>query len=399
MLSYDGLQLIAGALRSQPLRSGLTALGIAVGVAAVVLLTAIGAGVQRYVLDEFTQFGAHLLAINPGKNSTLGISTGVFSTVRPLSLDDSEALRRLSAVRAVAPVIQGNARIEAGPRSRRTEVLGVGPDTPTVWRFTVASGRFLPRDDPRAARPFAVLGAKLRQELFGTANPLGQIVRIGPMRFRVLGVMATKGQILGFDIDNAIYIPAARALELFNREGLMEIDVLYAPHAPAETVEKAIRRLLIERHGREDFSIVTQEQMLDVLGDILAVLTGAVAALGGISLFVGGVGVLTMMTIAVTERTAEIGLLRALGGARRHILGLFLGEAVLLAVVGGGLGLLVGAGLVGLLKLLVPALPVQIAPLYVLLALGLAATIGLLAGVVPAYRAAKLDPVEALRAE
>ncbi len=395
----DGLWLVAGSVRAQPLRSGLTAVGIAVGIAAVVLLTAIGEGIHRYVLNEFTQFGTNLIAIAPGKTSTFGVSVGVFGSVRPLSLDDSEALRRIPGVLGVVPVVQGNAQVEAGRRSRRAEVLGVGPDAPTVWRVGVAAGRSLPPDDPRAARPFAILGAELRKELFGSANPLGRTVRIGQMRFRIIGVMEPKGQVLGFDLDSVIYIPAARALELFNREGLMEVDVLYAPEVSTATIERGIRRLLMQRHGREDFTITSQEQMLDVLGDILGVLTGAVAALGGISLLVGGVGILTIMTIAITERTAEIGLLRAIGSARRQILLLFLGEAVLLASVGGVTGLVVGGGLAWLLGVLVPALPVHVSTFYALLSLGIAALIGLLAGVLPARRAAHLDPIEALRAE
>jgi putative ABC transport system permease protein len=211
--------------------------------------------------------------------------------------------------------------------------------------------------------------------------------------------MEPKGQVLGFDLDNAIYIPAARALELFNREGLMEVDLLYAPGIPVERVEQDIRRRLIERHGREDFTIINQNKMLDVLGDILGVLTGAVAALGSISLLVGGVGILTVMTIAVTERTAEIGLLRAIGGGGRQILLLFLGEAVLLASAGGLAGLAVGGILAWLLGMLVPVLPVHISTFYALLSLGVAALIGTLAGVLPARHASRLDPIEALRAE
>ena len=243
------------------------------------------------------------------------------------------------------------------------------------------------------------MGAKLKRELFGSANPLGQRIRVGGDRYRVIGVMESKGNVLGIDIDDAVYIPAAKALELFNRDSLMEIDLLYAAQAPVEEIVAGIRRTLMSRHGVEDFTITTQAQMLDVLGSILNVLTFAVGALGGISLLVGGVGILTIMIIAVNERIAEIGLLRALGAGRLQVLALFMGEAAFLAAIGGLLGLILGVGGAYLLKVLIPALPISTPWLYVLLAECLAILIGLAAGVFPAHRAAKLDPVEALRAE
>ena len=395
----DFLKLASSALLAQRLRSFLTALGIAVGITAVVLLTSIGEGVQRFVLAEFTQFGTHLVAVTPGRTTTHGMSGAVVSNVRPLSLDDAEAARRISDVLAVVPVVQGNALMEAGSRQRRATVFGVGSDAPKVWQFEVASGRFLPPDDPRAPRAFAVLGSKLRAELFRAENPLGKLLRVGGNRYRIIGVMESKGQILGFDLDDAVYLPAARAMELFNRESLMEIDLLYAAEAEVDNLVKRIRNLLTARHGSEDFTIVTQQQMLDALGSILEILTLAVGALGGISLVVGGVGILTIMTIAVNERTAEIGLLRALGAGRRQILLLFLGEAIVIAAVGGTAGLALGAGGAWLLHAAIPALPTHTSWVYVALAEALAISIGLAAGVLPARRAARLQPVEALRAE
>jgi putative ABC transport system permease protein len=373
-------------------------LGIAIGIAAVVLLTSIGEGVHKYVLAEFTQFGSNLIGVNPGRTTTHGIP-GMLPTVRPLTIEDAEALRRVRYVIAIVPVIQGNAEVEARRKRRRTTINGVGPDFSKVFRFNVASGRFLPPDDPRAARAFAVLGTKLREELFGTANPLGERIRVGGHSYRVIGVMEPKGNILGWDVDDAVYIPTAKALELFNRDSLFEIDVLYAPGAPAEEVVSGIRRVLRGRHGREDFTITTQQQMLEVLDSILNILTFAVAALGGISLFVGGVGILTIMIIAVNERVSEIGLLRALGAGRRQILVLFLGEATVLATLGGLIGLVLGIGGAEILRLAVPDLPVHTPWVYVALAACLAVLIGLAAGVFPARRAARLDPVEALRSE
>jgi len=381
------------------MRSFLTALGIAVGIASVVLLTSIGEGVHRFVLSEFTQFGTNLIAVTPGKAMTTGMSGAIISNVRPLSMDDAIALEKIPKVVGVVPFVQGNAPVEFGKRTRRTYIFGVGPEVPLVWQMEVKTGRFLPDDDPRAARSFVVLGSKVRDELFGSKNPLGRRVRIGGERYAVIGVMGSKGQMLGFDLDDAVYIPAARALGMFDRESLMEIDLLYAADVRAKDIVKKVKAHLMARHGEEDFTITTQEQMLDVLGSVLNILTLAVGALGGISLLVGGVGILTIMTIGVNERKAEIGLLRAIGAVRGQILALFLGEAVVLSGIGGLAGLVIGAGGAWLLGYLVPALPTQTPWIYVALAEILAASMGLVAGILPAHRAANLDPIDALRAE
>ena len=399
MLLNDAIRLALSALVSQRMRSLLTALGIAVGIASVVLLTSIGEGVHRFVLSEFTQFGTNLIAITPGKATTAGVSGAIISNVRPLSMNDALAIERIPKVLGVVPFVQGNAPVEFGKRARRTYVFGVGAEVPSVWKMQVAIGRFLPQEDPRAARPFAVLGSKVRDELFGVENPLGRRIRIGGERFRVVGVMESKGQMLGFDLDDAVYIPAARALAMFNRESLMEIDLLYGSGSNADEIVKKVSAMLIARHGAEDFTITTQEQMLDVLRSVLNILTLAVGALGGISLLVGGVGILTIMIIGVGERTGEIGLLRAIGAGRRQILTLFLGEAVVLASLGGLAGLVIGTGGAWLLGATVPGLPTDTRWSYVLLSEILAAFIGLLAGILPARRAANLDPIEALRAE
>lgn len=399
MLLKDSVKLSLAALFSQRMRSFLTTLGITVGIASVVLLTSLGEGVHRFVLSEFTQFGTNLIGVTPGKATTAGISGGIISNVRPLSMDDAAALKRLPNIIAVAPVVQGNAPVEFGKRSRRTYIFGVGPQAPKVWQIRVAKGRFFTADDPSASRAFAVLGSKVKDELFVGENPLGRRIRIGGERYRVIGVMESKGQLLGFDLDDAVYIPTSRALAIFNRDSLMEIDLLYATGSSADQVAKKIKKLLMARHGAEDFTIITQEQMLEVLGSVLDILTLAVGAVGGISLLVGGVGILTIMTIAVNERTAEIGLLRAIGAGRRHILFLFIGEAVVLSSIGGLAGLIIGAGGAWFLGVAVPALPTHTPWSYVVLAEILAVSIGLLAGVMPAYRAANLDPIEALRAE
>ncbi|HDP89582.1 MAG TPA: FtsX-like permease family protein [Thioalkalivibrio sp.] len=399
MRGRDFIRLSTSAIVAHRMRSFLTALGIAVGIGAVVLLTSVGEGIHKFVLAEFTQFGTNIIAINPGVTTTHGVSGAVFNTTRPLTLDDADALRRIPQVLGVTSFVQGNAEVEHGKLGRSVTVFGAGAQTPDVLQLRPAIGRFLPDEDPRTARAFAVLGSKLRDELFGTQNPLGENVRIGGERYRVIGVMESKGQMLGFDLDDTVYIPTGRALAMFNREGVMEIDVLYDPEANSAEVAAQIKRILIARHGFEDFTVTTQDDMLETLGGILDILTLAVGALGGISLVVGGVGILTIMIISVNERTGEIGLLRALGASRQQVLSLFIGEAVVLASLGGAAGLILGVGGAWLLGATIPALPTHTPLSYVLMAELLAAVVGLTAGVIPARRAASLDPIEALRSE
>jgi putative ABC transport system permease protein len=314
-------------------------------------------------------------------------------------LADAQALRRVPDVQHVAPGVTGNAEAEARGRLRRVMVYGTTPALVDAFKLQVKLGQFLPLDDAESARNFVVLGAKLKRELFGVDSPLGARLRVGSLQFRVIGVLEARGQFLGVDLDDVAYIPAARALELFNRDGLMEINLTYAEGASAQKVVAAAKAVLVARHGREDFTLVTQEDMLRTLSNILDVLTMAVAALGSISLLVGGVGIVTIMTIAVAERTAEIGLLVALGARRATVLRLFLGEAIVLSAVGGLLGLAIGIALAQAVRLALPALPVHTPLIFVVLAEVVALVIGLAAGVLPARRASLLDPVEALRAE
>jgi putative ABC transport system permease protein len=284
-------------------------------------------------------------------------------------------------------------------RTRRTMVLGEGRDFGNAFTMKVQSGSFWPDADDEQARAVVVIGAKIQTELYGGANPLGSYLRISGQRYRVIGVMESKGQILGMDMDDTVFIPAARAMELFNRPGLMEINVSYRADVDANILIRIIKARMLEQHGREDFTIISQEQALEVLSSVLDILTFAVGALGGISLLVGAVGILTIMTMAVTERTSEIGLLRALGAQERQVLTLFLGEAMLLSAMGGLAGLALGVGIAQGLHLMFPALPVHTPWLYAVLAELTAVSIGLAAGVTPAMRAARLDPVEALRTE
>jgi putative ABC transport system permease protein len=389
-----------GAVLAHRLRSTLTVLGIVIGIASVILLTSLGEGTRRYILSEFSQFGTNLMAINKGKTQTTGLPGAIGGTIRKLTIDDAEALRRVRGVEKIVPVTFGSARVEAGERGRNVIVYGVTSEVPDVWKFRVRQGRFLPAGDPRRGAPLTVLGPKLKRELFGEANPLGEHVRIGGARFLVIGVMEPKGQFLGFDMDDTAYIPVASAQALFHTDELTEIDVLFSREAASDRVKAGIRRVLMDRHGgEEDFTITTQTEMLDVLGRVLAVVSGAVGGIAGISLVVGAIGILTMMWISVGERTGEIGLTRALGATRSQVQRIFLVESALLSLGGGAIGVAAGLGIGWLVRAAVPGLPFHTRPLFVVAALVVSLLVGLASGVLPARRAARLDPLEALRTE
>lgn len=398
MLLSDWLRWVYQAVTTARLRSLLTALGISIGIAAVTLLTSIGEGIRVYMMDSFSQFGTRIIAVTPGKVSTSGIPN-LLTTIRPLSLDDARHMGRLPHTDAVVPLVQGTAKIEGDLYSRDTDVYAVGPAMARAWKFNVAQGRFLPEGDLENSRYFAVLGSTVKKELYPNANPLGSYVRVGGVRFRVIGVMESKGQLLGFDLDDAVYIPADLGMQMFNKEGLMEIDLVFKETTTSAAMSAAVRELLIRRHGDEDFTLFTQEDMLSTLDNILSMLKIAVGALGGIALVVGGVGVLTIMTTALKERTQEIGLLRAIGCTRKQILWMFLGEAIFLSALGGLLGISAVALMVIALNAFAPGLPVSLHPVYMLASLGLSCSVGLAAGISPAMHAATLDPIEALRSD
>lgn len=394
----DYFGFVEGAVSANPARTVLAGLGIAIGVAAVVLLTSIGQGLHAYITEEFTQFGTNLIDISPGRTQTGGMSAALFGTVRPLSLEDARAVRRARYIVSADPIVAGNAQVGFGARRRRVTVYGVSADFPRTLRMKLAIGSFLAAGDLEAARPEIVLGSKVESELFGGVNPLGKKLTLAEYRYRVIGVMAPKGQLLGFDFDDTVYIPVASAMELFNRASIMGMHVAYDPAAPLPAVEQELRNLLIRRHGREDFTLTPQKQSMQILDSILNVLTLAIAGIGAISVVVGAIGILTIMFIAVGERTSEIGLLHALGAGRRQILWLFLGEAVIVALLGGAAGVALGTLLARALAL---GFGVQTRTSLAAIVIAEASLIvvGIVAGVAPARRAAALDPLASLRAE
>ena len=399
MATRDLLTLSLGALQSHRLRTALSMLGIAIGIGAVILLTSIGEGTRRYVLDQFTQFGTNLIGINPGKQETIGIPGVLGGTTKKLTIDDAVALSRLPGVERVAPFAMGSARVEAEGRGRSVYIYGATDAFPEVLSFNVRQGSFLPPGDPRRGAAVAILGPTLKRELFGEVNALGRFVRIGGQRFRVIGIMEPKGQILGMDIDDAAYVPVASAMRLFNLDELFEIDLIFTHLGLERQVEDAVRRLLTDRHGKEDFSITTQAQMMEVFDNVMNIITLGVGAIAGISLLVGSIGILTIMWISVNERTPEIGLMKALGGTSGQIQALFVVESAVLALVGGLIGVGGGLGIAALLRTAVPGLPVHTPVEFVAIAMLVSALTGMIAGVAPARRASLLDPIEALRAE
>lgn len=397
----DLLALAFAAVKAHRLRSVLSMAGIAVGVSSVIALTSVGEGTRRFLLDQFTQFGTHVVKVTPGKSKTLGVPGALGGTTHPIGLDDAVAITNLPQVKAALPLVVGQAAVSAGNRSRSVIVYGVTPDVTKVFEVRVRNGSFWPSDDPFRDFPFAVLGPSLERELFDQGEGLGQFIHIGSRRFRVIGTMAPVGQLLGMDLGDTVYVPVAAALEIFNLNDVTEVDVLYDENlTTADRTAEAIRRLLTSRHdGEEDFTILTQEAMLDVFGNIMNIITMSVGAIAAISLLVGAIGILTMMWIAVGERRAEIGLIRALGATRGQVSFLFLTEAATLASIGGLVGVAAGIGGCRLLATFVSGLPIATPREYIIAALAVSFFTGLAAGAVPARHAARLDPVESLRAE
>ena len=386
------------ALSRHPLRSALSLLGVGVGVTAVVLLTALGEGARRYVVDQFSAIGSNLLIVVPGRVETTGGMPGVGGAPNDLTLEDAEAVaRRVASVRRVAPVAAGTESVSHGDRSREVAVIGTTADYALVRKLEVGAGHFLPAAELGRGRQVAVIGSAVARELFPAESALGGSVRIGDWRFRVIGVLGAKGTQLGVDLDEVVLIPVGPAMRMLNRTSLFRLLVEVAPGADLDAVRRRVIAQIVERHDEEDVTVMTQDSVISAASGILGALTLAVAAIAAISLVVAGIGILNVMLVSVSERTGEVGLLRALGAARRQVLAFFLVEAAILSSVGGAAGLGAGYGLARLLARIYPALPAAPPVWAVWASLATALGVGLTFGLLPARHAARLDPVEALR--
>ncbi len=400
MLQFtDACALAVGSLRSQAKRSLLIGLAATIGVAAVLLLTGLGDGARRYVIREFSALGTNLLVILPGRNETVGGPPPVMGeTPRDLTVGDAAALSRVPGITQVAPLMVGSANVSvANGLEREVTLLGTTYSFLEVRKITVGEGRFLPDIDPQRADPSCVMGPTLKQELYGHTRALGTWVRIGDRRCRIVGVLADTGTSLGHDFNDLIMIPVANAQSILNTEGLFRILVETREQLSPQAMVNAVRAALVARHeGEDDVTIITQDSVVATFDRILSTLTLGLTAVSAISLLVAGILVMNVMLVAVAQRRAEIGLLKALGAHDRDIRTLFLLESVLLTLLGAGGGMVLGFGGTALVALLFPTFPAAVPWWGVLAAVVTALACGLVFGVGPARRAARLDPVQAL---
>ena len=384
--------------RAASLRSALMLLAVAIGVAAVLLLTALGEGARRYVTGQFSTLGTHILIVLPGRAETTGAHPPLMGeTPRDLTLDDAFALLRSRHIRRIAPVILGSAPVSWQRREREVTIVGSTADLQPVRHLQLAHGRFLPAAHPRRASPVCVLGDTIRTELFGPEPALGRWVRIGDRRFRVIGVLASEGRSMGLDLQDIVIIPVASAQGLFDQFSLFRIMVEARTREDMPRASQEIRNIIRRRHaGEDDITVITQDAVLATFDRILRALTLTVAGIAAISLLVAGILIMNVMLVAISQRTEEIGLLKALGAPASQISVLFLSEAALLSLTGAGVGVLVGLAGVWLGRELYPNFPL-ITPLWAVgAAVAIALAVGILFGVLPARRAARLDPVQAL---
>ncbi len=396
MRLFDLFRYAAGAIRGHRLRTLLSLLGVAIGVGSVILLTSLGEGARRYIIGEFASLGSNLLILVPGKTETVGFAPLVNTAPHDLTRADADALlQRVPGVRKVAPLVVGTAAVRTGERSREVTVVGTTRSMLEIRHLKMSIGRFLPADVSDAG--LCVLGARVQRELFPGQNPLGQLVRIGEWRFRVIGVIAPRGTSIGMDLDEVVEIPVDTGLRLFNRTSLFRVLAEVGSPEQIERAREMAIEVLRQRHaGQADVTILTQDSVLSTFNSILNALTAALAGIAAISLGVAGLGIMNVMLVSVAERTREIGLLKALGVTHAQVIAVFLVEAAVLATLGGCVGLLAGLSGARVLQHVYPEFPFQPPSWAIPAAVGVSCSVGLLFGVLPARNAARLDPVAAL---
>ncbi len=399
----ESVKMAATTLVANKLRSSLTMLGIIIGNASVIAMIGIGEGAQKYISKELESLGPNVLFVIPGNKETQRVSLDLPKT---LVLEDAKAIAsQVPSIQTVTAESNSRQLVTYRNKNANVNIIGTTPEFLPVRKFEVDRGRFLTELDLKRSNLVAVMGADLANRLFGTVDPVGQQVRIKNVTFQVIGVMTPKGSNLGVDYDDAVLIPlTTQANRISGRTSPFGVELTYlvAAAKTADSVDAAefqITNLLRLRHkltGEDDFTIRTQKDAMETVGKITGALTVMLAAIAGISLFVGGIGVMNIMLVSVTERTQEIGLRKAIGAREQDILLQFMIEAVILSAAGGVVGTLVGVG--GILVVgLVSPLQGGISATAIIMAVGVSGGIGLFFGVVPARRAAKLDPIVALR--
>jgi len=390
------------AILSNKVRSGLTMLGVIIGVLAVILLVSIGEGAQVYITKELTGMGTNLLIITPGKTSTSGgFHPPSAGTVRKLTYDDSQALKRRAWLLSEAvPMVFGTGRIKYQNMGRDTMIIGTTPEFQSIRNLFVGIGSYVTQGDVDSKAKVVVLGTKVKEELFGQENALGKAVTLSDARYRVVGVMQKRGTSLGMDLDDIVFIPVTSGQELFDTDGLFEIIASTLRTEDVDGAIAQIKEVLIKRHAhKEDFTVQSQGAMLQTMNTILNVLTAVLGGIAGISLLVGGIGIMNIMLVSVRERTREIGIRKAIGARNSDIMAQFLIEAITLSGVGGVIGIILGVGIALLIPLFVTVLPTSVSLWSIVMAFSFSMAVGVFFGVYPARKASLQDPITALRYE
>ena len=399
----ESVKMASTTLVANKLRSSLTMLGIIIGNASVIAMVGIGQGAQKLAAEQFQSLGPNTLFVVPGSQESRSTS---FDQPKTLVLEDAKAIAsRVPTVAEVAPQISATQVITYQGQNSKDSVIGTTPEYLQVRSFEVAKGRFIRDVDMRRNNQVVVLGSELANELFPYQNPIGKRLRIKNTSFEIVGVLESKGSFLGNNQDNRAYIPlTTMANQLVGSTSpygteLTFISISAKDKDSIRAAQFQIKNLLRLRHnitGEDDFDVQSQQDILKIVGRVTGGLTIMLTAIAGISLVVGGIGVMNIMLVSVTERTQEIGLRKAVGAKEQDILTQFLIEAVILSAVGGAFGTLIGVGSIVLVGIFSP-LPAGVSPVAIILAVGVSGVIGLSFGVIPARRAAKLDPIVALR--